>query len=490
VSNPILAGFHPDPSIVRGADAWYLVTSTFEYLPALPVYRSIDLREWQPIGHVVTHTEQLDLSSSPTPGGVWAPTIRYRDGLYYVIVSVMFPARCILFTSADPSGPWSAPCDLPAVTGIDPDLAWDAEGIALVSFAGFGQGIRQVPVDLTTGKSLGGAVDLWSGTGLHAPEGPHLYRRGVWWYLLVAEGGTERGHAISVARGRSPSGPFEGYEGNPVLSARSTANPVQNVGHADLVETPSGSTAMVLLGVRPLGFSRSFSPLGRETFLTLVDWVDDWPIPRPVEAIAATAESVLVEFTDSRVLEDAAWLAVRRAPRDVGTVHAQTGCLAIHSDGRGFFDSLPAFIGQRQRHYIFIMTVVVDSSNGTGGIAGRYRETEWFALEAASNPRGTTVTAIATLSGLQQRWQHHFARGEVELRMESTMPMGMRPGGDRIHLIATQGDTVVQLVELDGRHWSFETTETFTGRVIGMYAAAGEVRFAQFGYRGQATGGS
>jgi len=137
-ANPLLPGFNPDPSIVRADDAYYLVTSTFEYLPGIPVYRSTDLVEWTQIGNVATRPEQVELKEVPTPGGVWAPTIRYRDGVFYVIVTVMLGGRgCVVFTATDPAGPWSDGTPIPAVDGIDPDLAWDDDGTAYVTFAGF-----------------------------------------------------------------------------------------------------------------------------------------------------------------------------------------------------------------------------------------------------------------------------------------------------------------------------------------------------------------
>ena len=142
------------------------------------------------------------------------------------------------------------------------------------------------------GKALEAPRSLWSGTGLKFPEAPHLYHRGDSWYLVIAEGGTERGHGVSVARGPSPEGPFEGHPANQVLSARSTSRPIQNTGHADLVATPDGGTALVLLGVRPLGLTQSFSPLGRETFITPVSWAGGWrrrnfrgPVPSRLRAV-------------------------------------------------------------------------------------------------------------------------------------------------------------------------------------------------------------
>jgi len=234
--NPLIPGFNPDPSVVLADGVYYLVTSTFEYLPGIPVYRSTDLVTWTHIGNVATRPEQAGADEVATSGGVWAPTIRYRDGVFYVIVTIaMTPRGCVVFTATDPAGPWSD--GITSVGGIDPDLAWDEDGTAYVTFSGLhtsheqmGQhlGIQQVRVDLAAGKALEAPRSLWSGAGLKFPEAPHLYHRGDSWYLLIAEGGTERGHGISVARGPSPEGPFEGHPANPVLSARSTSRPIQS----------------------------------------------------------------------------------------------------------------------------------------------------------------------------------------------------------------------------------------------------------------------
>ena len=147
-------GFNPDPSIVRVDRTYYLVTSTFEYLPGLPVYRSTDHVTWEHIGNVAPRPEQVHLEKVPTPGGVWAPTIRYRDGVFYVIVTVMLGGRgCVVFTATDPAGPWSDGTPSPAVDGIDPELAWDSEGTAHVTFG-----------DL---RYRGTDVVPCSGTGVH-----------------------------------------------------------------------------------------------------------------------------------------------------------------------------------------------------------------------------------------------------------------------------------------------------------------------------------
>jgi beta-xylosidase len=490
--NPLIPGFNPDPSVVLAEGAYYLVTSTFEYLPGIPVYRSTDLADWTHIGNVVTRPEQAGLGDVATGGGVWAPTIRYRDGVFYVIVTIAMSSRgCVVFTATDPAGPWSDGVTIDGVTGIDPDLAWDDDGTAYVTFSGLfttgeraGQhaGIQQVRADLAAGKALEAPRSLWSGTGLKFPEAPHLYRRGGYWYLMIAEGGTERGHSVSVARGLSPEGPFDGHRANPVLSARSTARPIQNTGHADLVDTPDGGTALVLLGVRPLGIMQSFSPLGRETFTTPVSWEDGWPRPEPVRLAARDeVEEEAFDFADPSALADPGWLAVRTTLASVATVKDErlsiTGC-------SGLDDPHPQFVGRRQRHLSAAVSATVDAAAGTGGLAARYAEDHWIALEAS----GTQVTARARLADLTHAWQVTVPTGEVELRMEmSPPPGGFTPeagGGDRIRLLAA-GELVT---ELDGRYWTAETCGSFTGRVIGLYASEGTVSFGAWTYRGSDAG--
>ncbi|WP_406313496.1 glycoside hydrolase family 43 protein [Streptosporangium sp. NBC_01639] len=485
--NPLIPGFNPDPSIVRADDAYYLVTSSFEYLPGIPVYRSTDMVTWEHVGNVITRPEQAGLENVSTNGGVWAPTIRHRDGVFYVIVTIAMSSRgCVVFTATDPAGPWSDGTTLEGVGGVDPDLAWDDDA-AYVTYSGFmlngpeagrHKGIQQVRVDLEAGKALEEPRPMWSGTGLKAPEAPHLYQRGDHWYLLIAEGGTERGHSVSIARGPAPEGPFVGHPANPFLSARGTNRPIQNTGHADLVSTPDGDV-LVMLGMRPLGGLQSFSPLGRETFATSLTWVDGWPYAEPVRlAPRPGTEEELFRFADATVLAGPGWLSVRATPAETATV--ADGRLSI--TGTADLDHPHVrFLGRRQRHMTSTFTTVVDARSGKGGLASRYDEHHWFALEA----HGTTITAKAHLAGLAQSWQIEVPPGEIELRIETSPPpaaaMGEVTGGDRIRLYA--GDTLV--TELDGRYWTAETCASFTGRVTGMYASGGTVSFTDFRYTGR-----
>ncbi len=487
MNNPLIPGFNPDPSIVAVDGEYYVVTSTFEYLPGIPVYRSTDLVTWEHIGNVATRPEQVEVGEAMTGLGVWAPTIRFRDGVFYVIVTIAgSPKGCTVFTATDPAGPWSDGTTIEGVGGIDPDLAWADDGTAYVTFSGLmllgpdlgkHHGIQQVRVDLSAGKALEEPRRLWSGTGLKFPEAPHLYQRGEHWYLMIAEGGTERGHSVSIARGPSPEGPFTGHPHNPILSAKGTNRPIQNTGHADLVSTPDGDL-LVLLGMRPLGGTQSFSPLGRETFATSVVWVDGWPYAEPVRLAPRTgADEEVFDFAGSAALDDPGWLAVRTTPDSVGLI--KDGRLAITGDV-GLDDSHPQFVGRRQRHLASVFATIVDATAGTGGLATRYDQEHWIALEAS----GTTVTARAKVAGLTQSWQVEVPAGDVELRIETEPPpTGFSTeamGGDRVRLYA--GGHLV--TELDGRYWTAETTASFVGRVTGMYAGEGTVTFKEFRYTG------
>jgi beta-xylosidase len=245
-----------------------------------------------------------------------------------------------------------------------------------------------------------------------------------------------------------------------------------------MVTTPDGGTALVLLGMRPLGLTQSFSPLGRETFITPVSWAGGWPQPEPVVLAPRDAvDQEVFDFADPAALEDLGWLTVRTTPGSVASI--ADGRLSI--TGRaGLDDPHPQFVGRRQRHPSATVSATVDASGGAGGLAVRYDEDHWIALEA----RGTIVTARAQVAGLAQAWQTTVPIGDVELRMEMTPPPAgfgsAATGGDRIRLLA--GGTLI--AELDGRYWTAETCASFTGRVIGLYASQGTVSFADFRYRG------
>ncbi len=489
LASPLIPGFNPDPSITRVGDHYYLVTSSFEFLPGMPIYRSPDLVDWTLIGHVAPRANQLQLDDVFTGGGVWAPTIRYHEGLFHLVVTVTGGRGMLLFTATDAAGPWSDGSPI-ALSGIDPDIAWDDDGTCIITYSGLvvdGEergkhlGIMQARVDLATGKPLEAPRSIWSGVGLMFPEAPHLYRHEGTWYLLIAEGGTERGHAVSVARSSSPYGPWESCPSNPVLSARSTARPIQNTGHGDLIQAPDGSWHLVLLGMRVLGLTRSFSPLGRETFATPVTWRGGWPMPDPVELVGET----MPVFDDSFATADLGpeWIAVRRTPASAATVVHGVGVRLV-GEGRRLSHPSPTLIGRRQRRLDAHITAVVEKCTDVGGLTIRYDEKQHYDIEITAD----SVIARAALSTITDERRIARPAGTLTLRAQMLAP---EPGYadamtcDLIRLTVSGDDGVeCELAVLDGRYVSAETACSFTGRVICLYCVDGEMvvtRYAEDG---------
>ncbi|MFK8908130.1 glycoside hydrolase family 43 protein [Streptomyces sp. YS-3] len=487
VTNPVIPGFHPDPSICRVGDDYYLVCSSFEYFPGVPVFHSRDLVHWTQIGNVLDRPGQLRLPpGTPSSGGIYAPTLRHHDGRFWLIVTnVARGEGNLLFSATDPAGPWSEPVRLPGVPGIDPDLAWDEDGVCWCTVAG----VSQVRLDPLTGETSA-PRRLWSGTpGALAPEAPHLYRIGAYWYLLIAEGGTERGHGVSIARGPTPSGPFEPCPANPILTHRGTDHPIQNTGHADLVRAPDGSWRMVLLGVRPRGGTPGWHVLGRETFLVPVEWVDGWPVvgdlspdlPVPPWPLRPGPEEPVRDDFDDAGLQPR-WISLRERPEDRCTTKERPGWLTLRAAGSSLDDNDAVFVGRRQQHLTCRTRALIDPSEGRGGLAVRLDERHHYEIEAAAGE----VTVFARIGPLRAEVAcRPAAAGPLVLGVDVAPqpPQDARTGPDVLSFGVVEPDgTLSVLTTLEGRYLSTEVAGGFTGRVIGMYASAGTVHFDWFDY--------
>jgi len=484
-ANPVLPGFHPDPSVCRVGDEYFLVTSTFTWFPGVPIFRSRNLVDWTQIGNVLDRPSQLDLAS--THGwaslGVYAPTIRHHDGRFFMITTNVTHtgARNFFVTADDPAGPWSEPTFID-VGGIDPDLAWDADGNCWLHFSR-AVDVARCRLDDTTGTVLDGPDATWSGTGLQYPEAPHLYERNGTWYLMIAEGGTHEGHAVSIARGSSPVGPWEGCPANPIISHRSTDKPIQNTGHADLVEAADGSWWMVLLAVRPKG--GNFHVLGRETFLVPIEWRDGWPVvghlelemtARPPGPAAPRELGGRDDFDGSSL--HPAWIGIRRAPAAIASLDARAGWLTLHGTEATLVDPEPVFVGRRQQHrYCRVRALVDPGTSPEAGLAIVMDDVFHYsvALQGDDVVAQVRLSSLSAIVGTAPR-----PNGPVVLVLE-TRPTILGP--DLIVLGFEDDDgTFRELADVDGRYLSTEVAGGFTGRVIGMYAVGGDAAFNWFEY--------
>jgi beta-xylosidase len=501
--NPVIPGFYPDPSVCRVGEDYYLVCSSFEYFPGVPIFHSRDLVSWRQVGNVLDRPNQLELPpGTEASHGIFAPTIRHHEGTFYMVTTNMTIGRHLIVTAHDPAGPWSEPVylDLPY---IDPSLAWDDGGNCWLTLSG----TMNYRIDPATGEVFEGPIHLWSGSGGQYPEGPHLYRIGDWWYLLLSEGGTHTGHAVSVARSRTIEGPFEPGPANPILTHRSTGLPIQATGHADLVEDTRGNWWMVLLGIRAKGQWPPFHVLGRETLLAPVRWQDGWPVVEPVEeemplpqGIPAPAE----EKTETR--EDFNgqtlghyWISPRSRPDSSWSLTERPGWLTLFAAGPTLDRSGATIIGRRQQHHDCRASTRVDPGTGRAGLTIRIDEAHHYDLEVSG---GT-----ARVTGRVGPFHEVIAEcpvpaGPVELTITTRTtnplppavtsadqlavpgaPLGVKPAGpDTVAFAVDTGDGPAVLAELDGRYLSTEVAAGFTGRVIGMYVTEASAAFDWFDY--------
>jgi len=390
--NPILSGFYPDPSVCRVGEDFYLVTSSFEFSPGVPVFHSRDLISWRQLCYVLTRPSQLNLRNAGVSDGIFAPTLRYNSGVFYMITS----NRCakqgnhFFVTATDPEGPWSEPVwiTLPDGTfpgGLDPSLFFDNDGrvyFHCVAWDEAGQGVGQAEVDLSSGKLKEPLLVIWHGTGGTFPEGPHIYKRFGYYYVMIAEGGTEYGHKVTLARAKHIAGPYEACPAGPILTQavqRAQESELQGAGHGDLVEDPTGQWWLITHAFRPsVG---KLHHLGRETVLTAVRWADDgWPVcgsygcltaEIPPLGVAARAEEQrseeIADLFDRKELP-LHWNFLRCPEPGQYTVDAGelvlTGCaLGLNNLGS------PTWAGMRQRHFhcVFRAQVLYDPAEGEEG---------------------------------------------------------------------------------------------------------------------------
>ena len=360
--NPVISGFNPDPSVCRVGEEYYLVTSTFEYFPGVPVYHSRDLVNWKHIAYCLTRDSQVDLRNTGFWGGIYAPTLRYHDGMFYMITTNVGGGGNFYVTATDPAGPWSDPVWVDE-GWFDPSLFFDDDGKVYYTRRG-PTGIVQAEIDIKTGRLNTELIGIAKGMISRDAEGPHLYKFNGWYYLMMAEGGTRALHMETIGRSRNAWGPFNPCPHNPILAQHEGwGNIIRGPGHAELFQAHDGSWWMMFLATRHKNYD-ALAHMGRESFLVPVAWENGWPVidkhsllklemnvkTLPLQPVEP--EEIRDEF-DSETLR-LCWMFLRNPVENSWSLSEKPGFLRLYGQPATLREiGSPAFVGRKQTSFDF-----------------------------------------------------------------------------------------------------------------------------------------
>lgn len=473
-NNPIIPGFYPDPSICKTPKGYYLVCSSFEYFPGVPIFFSDNLYSWELLGYCLTQENQLDLQNAKASDGIYAPTIRYNDGVFYMITTNINLRKHILVTNTNPKqNKWSDPILLEQ-EGIDPSLFFDDDKKVYLTTSG-DQRIVQSEIDIKTGKKISEEKVIWLGTGCKFPEGPHLYKLNDFYYLLISEGGTEYNHMVTVARSNSPFGPFKSCPHNPILSHAGKINQIQATGHADIVQDEDGNWFMVALGIRPNGYP-PVHHLGRETFLVPFTFDDNnWPcIEDKCIPSSLQTDKRYINYNDSSIEDDFSglelkhwWNFLRFSNTDLYNIDIKEqklrlGCAPATIDST----DKQSFLGIRQRHFDCTFSVSLTftpDKNEAAGICIRMNENHYYLMVLQKN----IIKFIRKIGSLKAT--------ENQIKIDTdNLKLSITADRDTYFFyIKTDADSSPKLIGTgETRYLSTEVAGGFTGVYFGVYATA------------------
>jgi xylan 1,4-beta-xylosidase len=494
--NPVLPGFHPDPSILRVGGDYYIVNSSFGWLPGLPIYHSRDLVNWTQIGNAIDNDGVYNLQNVGINRGIFAPTIRWHGGQFYIITTCIECGSNFIISAKNPKGPWSKPLWLPQVDGIDPDLFFDDDGRVWITNNGEPEkaaeydghralwiqeydpaarrmiGARKVIVDKGTNPET---KPIWS-------EGPHIIKKDGYYYLIAAEGGTSTNHSQTVFRSKAVTGPYLAGPDNPILTQRDLDPkrpfPVTATGHTDFVKLPDGTWWTVFLANRP--YEAGLTNLGRETFMLPVDWSGEWPkiLPQGQSVPLVVKKPNLKprgkgtnwakwrdEFTAKSL--GPAWLMRRGPAADWLDLKSERGALKLGKDGKA------AFVGRRQHHENMTIetamkgaAVAPDKRAGLAAVADEDYQ-YFFGLQG-------TQLIVAVRDGPQDKAADRvLASVPMILPPKTKIRLRITAKGAAYSFAYAAGNDKWQdlLANADGRVLATEHNRLlFTGTVIGPYA--------------------
>lgn len=472
--NPILPGFYPDPSVCVVNDAFYLVNSSFEYFPGVPIWKSTDLIHWQQIGHCLTRNSQLELHGVSPSAGIFAPTIRFHNGLFYMVTTNVSKGGNFYVTAKNPTDEWSEPIFVDQ-GGIDPTLFWDNDNVYFLSTAN--NEILLSEINILTGKRLTEPRRIWYGTGGRYPEGPHIYKKDGYYYLLIAEGGTEYDHKVTIARSKFIDGPYESNPANPILThanATGQHNAIQGLGHADFVEAPNGSWWAVFLGFRPQVGKNHL--LGRETFLAPVQWpTGAWPVINQTGTVSLNmqCETLKLDTFPAKPTIDNFdppilafhWNFLRNPITENYSLVKRKGFLQmLGSEVTLNENASPTFVGRRQQAINFEASTLFESKTTASTESG---------LTVYMNPQnhydvfvsGNTLSVRCKLGNL------NVIVKKVNIEKSKIFIKVIGASQYYTFLYSLDGKSFKELCKLDTRYLSSECAGGFTGIYIGLYVS-------------------
>lgn len=508
--NPIVKGFYPDPSITRAGDDYYLVNSSFAYFPGVPIFHSKDLVSWRQIGNVLDRPSQLKLDGLGISRGIFAPTIRFNNGVFYMITTLVDGGGNFIVTATNPAGPWSDPVWIPEVGGIDPSLFFDDDGKVYITNndAPIGEPlyeghraiwIREFDIENMQVKGeqkliVNGGVDIsqkpvWI-------EGPHIIKNKGAYYLISAEGGTAEDHRQVVLKSESVWGPYVPYENNPILTQRhldkNRPNPVTSVGHVDFVKTQNDEWWAVFLGCRP--YEGDFYNTGRETFLLPVNWDGEWPtVLEGEEAVpyihkkpdlpdqqqpAISLSGNFVErddFTGNNLAPY--WRFIRTPSENFHDLTSLPGSVMLRARPIPLGDfKQPSFIGRAQQHLNSSASVAMyyrPAKQGDKAGITAFQNDEYYYLLSVGQTAEGNVIQLEKRAGSEPEV---IASKPIELNATDPVFLKIESQGKNYSFYyATAPDEWTTLAaNADGTILSTRTAGGFVGAMYGLYAYSEE----------------
>ena len=494
--NPVIPGFHPDPSICRVGDDFYLVTSTFEFFPGVPIFHSKNLVNWELINYCLTTDSQLPLQTANPSGGIYAPTLRYHDGVFFMTTTNISAEGNFIVHTTDIRGKWSEPAWVKQ-RGIDPSLFWDDDGVCYFASTGSADsdvhGIFLCEIDPFTGEMHTPSKLISRGCGGRNFEAPHIYKRDGWYYLMLAEGGTEYGHMETMQRSKNIYGPYEACPHNPILSHRDYPGPIQATGHADIIEDQNGNWWLVCLAIRPLFFTQ-LHHLGRETFLSPMTWDENgWPVvgrdgqidfvmdgPLPGTAPTPISLDFTDDFVDSEL--NLRWNFVRNPNRECYRLENGRIRLIGGADDLSTPFGRPTMLLSRQQAFCMEVSVCIDGAIKEGqraGLSAFYTGDYHYDILVTREGEDHFICLrkrVADFEAVVERHRIDY-RGSIRLKIESE---------DEWYTFYYEKDG--EFVKLGRGKTALLCTEvthplTFTGVYWGVFSEQGEITATHFSVR-------